>query len=153
MAVSLPTAADVRKAREQAAKSAAERAEAGPHPAAGRARRRRARRRHGVTRPSTDARARAAEARGRAGEQAEQVQHRLAELPQRMSGEELRKLLDELRAQVEKVYAEFAERGEQTWDQLRSQAAAAAGRGHAQGLHREARRARRHAGRRGPRRR
>ena len=108
MAVSLPTAADVRRAREQAAKSAAERAErartpllavlgAGELAVAT------------VSKAVTDARSRAAGARGRAGE-----------LPQRMSGEELRKLLDELRAQLEKVYAEFAERGEQTWDQLRT---------------------------------
>jgi len=108
MAVSLPTAADVRRAREQAAKSAAERAElartpllavlgAGELAVAT------------VSKAVTDARSRAAGARGRAGE-----------LPQRMSGDELRKLLDELRAQLEKVYAEFAERGEQTWDQLRT---------------------------------
>ena len=116
MAVSLPTAADVRKAREQAARSAAERAEAARTPllavlGAGE---------YAVTavtkavtdatRAVTDARTRAADARGRAGE-----------LPHRMSGEELRKFLDELRAQVEKVYAEFAERGEQTWGQLRTQ--------------------------------
>jgi heparin binding hemagglutinin HbhA len=108
MAVSLPTAADVRRAREQAAKSAAERAElartpllavlgAGELAVAT------------VSKAVTDARSRAAGARGRAGQ-----------LPQRMSGDELRKLLDELRAQLEKVYAEFAERGEQTWDQLRT---------------------------------
>jgi heparin binding hemagglutinin HbhA len=108
MAVSLPTAADVRRAREQAAKSAAERAElartpllavlgAGDLAVAT------------VSKAVTDARSRAAGARGRAGQ-----------LPQRMSGDELRKLLDELRAQLEKVYAEFAERGEQTWDQLRT---------------------------------
>jgi heparin binding hemagglutinin HbhA len=108
MAVSLPTAADVRRAREQAAKSAAERAElartpllavlgAGELAVAT------------VSKAVTDARSRAAGARGRAGE-----------LPQRMSGDELRKLLDDLRAQLEKVYAEFAERGEQTWDQLRT---------------------------------
>lgn len=119
MAVSLPTAADVRKAREQAARSAAERAErartpllavlgAGELAVAT------------VSKAVTEARSRAAGARGRAGEQAEQVQHRLAELPQRMSGDELRTLLDDLRVQLEKVYAEFAERGEQTWDQLRT---------------------------------
>jgi heparin binding hemagglutinin HbhA len=116
MAVSLPTAADVRRAREQAARSAAERAElartpllavlgAGELAVAT------------VSKAVTDARSRVAGARGRTGEQ---VQHRLAELPQRMSGDELRKLLDDLRAQLEKVYAEFAERGEQTWDQLRT---------------------------------
>ena len=110
MAVSLPTAADVRRAREQAAKSAAERAElartpllavlgAGELAVAT------------VSKAVTDARSRAAGAAQRS---------QPAELPQRMSGDELRKLLDELRAQLEKVYAEFAERGEQTWDQLRT---------------------------------
>ena len=127
MAVSLPNAADAHKAREQAAKSSAERAEVARTPllamlGAGEA---------AVTamtkvfaettKAMTDAMTRATQARGRAGEQAEQVQHRLAELPQRMSGEELRKFLDEMRVQVEKFYAEFAERGEHTWEQWRSQ--------------------------------
>lgn len=127
MAVSPQNGADVRTAHEEAAKSATERADLARNPllamlGVGEA---------AVTaftkalidanKAMADARARAAEARGKAGGHAEQVQHRLAELPQRMSGEELRRFLDELRVQVEKFYAEFAERGEHTWEQWRSQ--------------------------------
>ncbi len=127
MAVSLPNADDVRKAREQAAKAAAERAEAARTPlyamlgagefavtAVTKAV-------TDATKAVADARARATDARGTAGEPGEHGPHRLTDLPQRMSGDELRKFLDELRAQFEKVYAEFAERGEQTWGQLREQ--------------------------------
>ena len=105
MAVSLPSSADVRKVREQAAKSAAERAElartslyamlgAGEYAVTA------------VTKAVTDARSRAAEARGK------------TDLSQKLNGEELRKLLEDLRAQTEKVYGEFAQRGEQTWGHL-----------------------------------
>ena len=110
MAVSLPTAADVRKAREQAATSAAERAEvartpllaalgAGDYAVAA------------MTRAVTGASRAVAEAGVRSR----------AEVPQRLSADELRRLLDELRSQVEKTYGEFAERGEQAWDRIRSQ--------------------------------
>jgi heparin binding hemagglutinin HbhA len=127
MAVSPQNGADVPKAREEAASSATDRVDPTRNPLLAML---------GVgeaaltaftkalaeaNKAMADARARAAEARGKAGGHAEQVQHRLADLPQRMSGEELRRLLDELRVQVEKFYAEFAERGEHTWEHWRSQ--------------------------------
>jgi heparin binding hemagglutinin HbhA len=120
MPVSLPTAADVRKAREQAAKNAAERAEAARTPllavlGAGEIAV------SAVSRAAEVARARAAVARTRATAQAEDVQHRVAELPQRLSSEELRKTVAELRAQAEQAYAGFAERGEKTWGRIRKQ--------------------------------
>ena len=97
MPVSLPTAADVRKAREQAAKNAAERAEAARTPllavlGAGEL---------AVDRGVQGRRGRScprAVARTRATAQAEDVQHRVAELPQRLSSEELRKTVAELRS-------------------------------------------------------
>lgn len=109
MAVSPPSAADDREAHEQAGTSAAERAEvaraplyaalgAGEYAVSA------------VTKAVSDARTRAVDARGKASEQAH-----------RMNGDELRKLLDDLRAQVEKVYSGFAERGEHTWEQWRAQ--------------------------------
>lgn len=56
----------------------------------------------------------------------ETVQHRVAELPteleglrSRFSGDELKRALETYRAQVERAYAQFAGRGEQTWDKLR----------------------------------
>jgi heparin binding hemagglutinin HbhA len=120
MPVSLPTAADVRKAREQAAKNAAERAEAARTPllavlGAGEIAV------SAVSKAAEVARARAAVARTRATAQAEDVQHRVAELPQRLSSEELRKTVAELRAQAEQAYAGFAERGEKTWGRIRKQ--------------------------------
>jgi heparin binding hemagglutinin HbhA len=96
MAVSLPTAADVRKVREQAAKGAAERAEAARTPllavlgagdlavAA-------------VTKAVGDARS------------------------QRLSSDELRKAVADFRVQAGKAYAGFAERGEEAWGRLRQQ--------------------------------
>jgi len=120
MPVSLPTAADVRKAREQAAKNAAERAEAARTPllavlGAGEIAV------SAVSKAAEVARARAAVARTRATAQAEDVQHRVAELPQRLTSDELRKTVAELRAQAEQAYAGFAERGEKTWGRIRKQ--------------------------------
>jgi heparin binding hemagglutinin HbhA len=58
----------------------------------------------------------------------ETVQHRVAELPteleglrSRFSGDELRRALETYRAQVERAYAQFAGRGEETWEKLREQ--------------------------------
>lgn len=120
MAVSLPTAADVRKAREQAAKNAAARAEVARTPllavlgatdyAVAT-----------VSNAVAEARARAAETRTRATAQAEDVQNRVTHLPQRLNTDELRKLVADLRVQAEKSYAEFAERGEQAWGRIRKQ--------------------------------
>lgn len=113
MAVSLPTAADVRKVREQATHNVVEQAEvartpllavlgAGDYAVAT------------VTKVVTDVRTRAAE-------RAEVVQTRVTELPSRLTTDELRKIVAELRAQAEKSYEGFAERGEQTWGRIRKQ--------------------------------
>jgi heparin binding hemagglutinin HbhA len=90
MAVSLPTAADVRKIREQAAKNAAERAEVARTPlfavlGAGDAAV------TAVSKAVADARA----------------------LPQKLT-------VAELREQAEAAYADFAERGEKAWGKLRT---------------------------------
>lgn len=116
MAVSLPTAADVRKVREQAYKNATDRAElvrtpllavlgAGDLWATT------------VTRAVTTARTRAVE-------QADVVQQRVAELPalrNRLSADDLRRVLDDLRVQAEQAYAGLAERGEKAWGRIRKQ--------------------------------
>jgi len=120
MAVSLPTAADVRKVREQAAKNAAERAEAAKTPllavlgAGDRAV-------AGVTRFAT-------EARTRAEKRADVVQQRVLDLPAeldglraRLTGDELRKAVEAVREQVAAYYAELAGRGEVTWGRIRKQ--------------------------------
>ena len=113
MAVSLPNAADVRKVREQAAHNVVEQAEAARTPLlavigvgdyAVTA----------VTKAVTDARARATERR-------QFVQTQVSELPHRLSTDELRKLVGELRAQAEQTYEGFAERGEQAWGKIRKQ--------------------------------
>jgi heparin binding hemagglutinin HbhA len=124
MAVSLPTAADVRKVREQAARNAAERAEVARTPllavlGAGD---------YAVTTVTKAV----ATARTRATEQAETVQQRVAELPDEIGGlrdklntDELRKAVNELgnelRAQAEQAYADLAERGELAWGRIRRQ--------------------------------
>lgn len=113
MAVSLPTSTDVRKVREQAAQTVSERAEvartpllavlgAGDYAVAT------------VTKVVTDARARATA-------QAEDVQTRVAELPQRLSPEALRQVVADLRADAEERYTGFAARGEKTWGRIRKQ--------------------------------
>lgn len=120
MAVSLPTAADVRKVREQAAKNAAERAEVAKTPllavlgAGDRAV-------AGVTKAAT-------QARTAAEKQAEAVQARVMDFPAELdnlrawlTGDELRKALDALRAQLTAYYAALAEHGEATWDKIRQQ--------------------------------
>ncbi|TQM06240.1 hypothetical protein [Pseudonocardia kunmingensis] len=113
MAVDLPTTADVRKARHDAAKTAAERAELARTPllavlGAGDL---------AVTAVSKAV----AAARTRAASQAEGVQHRVADLPQHLNGEELRKTVAGLRTQAEHAYAGFAEQGERTWGRIRKQ--------------------------------
>lgn len=112
MAVEIPTTADVRKARHDAAKTAAERAEAARTPLL-------AVLGAGDLAVSAVSKAVAA-ARARAAAQAEGVQHRVAELPQRLNGEELRKAVAELREQAGHAYAGFAEQGERTWGRLRT---------------------------------
>jgi heparin binding hemagglutinin HbhA len=120
MAMELPTTADVRKARHNAAKTAAERAEVARTPllavlGAGDLAV------VAVSKAVAEARTRAAAARTKAAAQAEGVQHRVAELPQHLKGEELRKTAAELRAQAGHTYAGFAEQGERTWGRIRKQ--------------------------------
>jgi heparin binding hemagglutinin HbhA len=109
MAVDLPTTADVRKARHDAAKAAAERAEAARTPLLA------------VLGAGDRAVSVVSKAVVAARTQAEGVQHRVAELPQHLNGEELRKTVAELREQAGKAYAEFAKQGEQTWGRIRKQ--------------------------------
>jgi heparin binding hemagglutinin HbhA len=113
MPVTLPTAADVRKVREQAAKNAAERAEAARTPllavlGAGDAAV------TVMTKVIVDA-----QTRRRA--QADKVQAYVAALPQRLTADEARKTVGELREQAGTAYAGFAERGAKAWGKLRSQ--------------------------------
>ena len=109
MAVSLPTAADVRKAREQAA----EQAEVARTPLL-------AVLGLGDYAVATVSKA-VADARTRAAERREFVQTQVSELPNRLSTDELRKLVAELRDQAEATYEGFAERGERTWGKIRKQ--------------------------------
>jgi heparin binding hemagglutinin HbhA len=109
MAVSLPTAADVRKVREQAAKAAAERAEIARTPLLAFL---------GAGDVAYNAAVKAfTDARARATERAEKA----SELPAKFTAEELRKAVDEIRAQARDVYAGFAERGEKAWGKFRAQ--------------------------------
>lgn len=106
MAVQLPTAADVRKAREQGADVARTpllaALGAGDYALST------------VTKSVTHARVRATT-------QAEELQHRVAELPQRFTPEALRSLAEELRVEAEERYSYLARRGESTWGRLRKQ--------------------------------
>lgn len=127
MAVSMPNAQDIRKAREQAAKIVNERAGvmktpllaalgAGEYAATA------------VVEALNKARDRAAEGRGATQARAEKLQDRISELPTdlgglrgKLNGEELRKLLDTLAEQAKQAYLELAERGEATWERIRQQ--------------------------------
>jgi heparin binding hemagglutinin HbhA len=109
MAVELPTTADVRKARHNAAKTAAERAEVARTPLLA------------VLGAGDRAVSAVSKAVAAARTQAEGVQHKVAELPQHLNGEELRKAVAELREQANKAYAGFAEQGEKTWERVRKQ--------------------------------
>jgi heparin binding hemagglutinin HbhA len=67
-----------------------------------------------------------ADAYAAAASRRETVSHRFHELPAefeslraRFSGDELRRALETYRAQIEQAYAQFAGRGEETWDKLR----------------------------------
>jgi heparin binding hemagglutinin HbhA len=109
MAVELPTTADVRKARHNAAKTAAQRAEVARTPLLA------------VLGAGELAVSAVSKAVAAARVQAEGVQHRVAELPQHLNGEELRKAVAELRVQAGHTYAGFAEQGERTWGRFREQ--------------------------------
>ncbi|MFC5995670.1 hypothetical protein ACFQE5_15750 [Pseudonocardia hispaniensis] len=112
MALSLPTSADVRNLREQAA----DQMEAARAPLMAVL---------GVGDQAVTAMNKAL-AGGRA--RAEAVQKRLGDLPTEVEGlrsklatEEIRKTVEEWRAQATKYYEEFAKHGEQTWAELRKQ--------------------------------
>jgi heparin binding hemagglutinin HbhA len=109
MAVEIPTTADVRKARHNAAKTAAQRAEVARTPLLA------------VLGAGEFAVSAVSKAVAAARVQAEGVQHRVAELPQHLNGEELRKAVAELRVQAGHTYAGFAEQGERTWGRFRKQ--------------------------------
>jgi heparin binding hemagglutinin HbhA len=120
MAVSLPTAADVRKVREQAAKSVADQAEVVKTPVLA------------VLGAGEYAYSSVLGAystvKTRATEQAEAAQKFASELPgeieglrSKLSTEELRKLVEQVKAQAEKYYADLAEHGESTWTTIRKQ--------------------------------
>ncbi|GAA1869585.1 hypothetical protein GCM10009836_57720 [Pseudonocardia ailaonensis] len=120
MAVSLPTAADVRKVREQAAKTAAEQAEvvktpllaalgAGEYAYSS------------LVSAYTDAVQKASASYAATTKRAQEIPGEVGELRGKLSTEELRKLVESLRAQAEKAYADLASRGESTWGTLRKQ--------------------------------
>ncbi len=127
MPVNLPSSQDIRKAREQATKAVADRADIVKTPllaalGAGEA----------AASAATDAlakaRARATERRAATQAQGEKVQERISALPteltglrERLNGEELRKLFDNLGEQVKNAYVDLAARGEQTWSRIRQQ--------------------------------
>jgi heparin binding hemagglutinin HbhA len=120
MAVDVPNTAEVREARHQVAKSAAERAEAARTPllavlGAGDLAV------TAISKAVAEARAKATVARAKATEQAGEVQTHVAGLPQRLNSEDLRKAVADLRVQAEHAYAGFAERGADTWGRIRRQ--------------------------------
>jgi heparin binding hemagglutinin HbhA len=109
MAVSLPTSADIRKAREQAAKTINEQAGVARTPLLAVL---------GVTDIAATALTNAiARARSSATEGREAV----SELPNRLSSDELRKNVEAMTESAKKAYVELAKRGEQTWTKLRQQ--------------------------------
>jgi len=113
MPVTLPTAADVRKVREQAAKNAAERAEAARTPLL-------------AVLGASDAAVTVVtkaivDAQNRRRAQADKVQAYVTALPQKLNRDEARKTVAELREQAGTAYAEFAERGEKAWGKIRTQ--------------------------------
>lgn len=110
MAVQLPTAADVRKAREQGADVA--RTPLLAALGAGD---------YAYTTVTKTVTRTVTHARVRATAQAEELQHRVVELPQRFTPEALRSLAEELRAEAEERYSYLARRGESTWGRLRKQ--------------------------------
>jgi heparin binding hemagglutinin HbhA len=120
MAVSLPTAADVRKVREQAAKNAAEQAEAVKTPllavlGAGEYAY------SSLVSASADALQKASASYAATSKRAQELPGEVNELRAKLSTEELRKLAESLRTRAEKAYADLAQHGESTWSTLRKQ--------------------------------
>jgi len=113
MPVTLPTAADVRKVREQAAKNAAERAEAARTPLLAVL---------GAGDAAVTVVAKAiVDVQTRRRAQADKVQAYVTALPQKLNADEARKTVAELREQAGTAYAGFAERGEKAWGKIRTQ--------------------------------
>ncbi|MCE0767486.1 hypothetical protein LWC35_32005 [Pseudonocardia kujensis] len=120
MAVSLPTAADVRKVREQAAKSAAEQAETVKTPLLAVL---------GAGEYAYSSLLGAySNAKTAATAQAEAAQKLASDLPGeieslrgRLTAEELRKVVEVWRARAEKTYADLARHGAGTWTEIRKQ--------------------------------
>lgn len=120
MAVSLPTAADVRKVREQFAESVADQAGVVKTPAlavlgAGEYAY------STVLGAYSTVKTRAAERAEAAQKFAGELPGELEELRGKLSTEELRKLVEQLRVQAEKYYADLAKHGESTWTTIRKQ--------------------------------
>lgn len=109
MAVSLPTAADVRKAREQAARSVAEQAGAARTPLLA------------VLGVGDYALSAVLDAVGTVRRRADERADRVADIPHRLTPSELRRSVDALRVQLEDKYAGLAERGEEAWGRIRRQ--------------------------------
>jgi heparin binding hemagglutinin HbhA len=120
MAVSLPTAADVRKVREQAAKTAAEQAGvvktpllavlgAGEYAYSS------------VLGAYNAAVARATERYEATSKFASELPSEIGELRGKLTADELRKLVEQLRTQAERTYGDLAKHGESTWTTIRKQ--------------------------------
>jgi len=113
MPVSLPTAAEVRKVREQATQNVSEQAEQARTPLLAAL---------GVSDYAVSTVTKVVTgARTRATERAEVVQTRVTELPHRLTPAEVRRAVADLREQAEQTYGSFAERGEQAWGRIRRQ--------------------------------
>jgi heparin binding hemagglutinin HbhA len=113
MPVTLPTAADVRKVREQAAKNAAERAEAARTPLLAVL---------GAGDVAVTVLTKAiVDAQTRRRAQADKVQAYVTALPQKLNADEARRTVAELREQAGTAYTGFAERGEKAWGKIRTQ--------------------------------
>lgn len=131
MAVTLPTSADVKKLREQAAKTTAEQVSVVKTPllaVLGAGEQARA----NVVEAFTAARTKATERVDAAQKRAAAVPGELSELRAKLTTEELAKLVDEVKAAAEKYYGEakaatekyyagLAETGEQAWSKIRQQ--------------------------------
>jgi heparin binding hemagglutinin HbhA len=120
MAVSLPTAADVRKLREQVAESVADQAEvvktpvlaalgAGEYAYSS------------VLDAYSTVKTRATERAEAAQKFANELPGEIESLRSKLSTEELRKLVEQLREQAEKTYGDLAKHGESTWTTIRKQ--------------------------------
>ncbi|MGH3613392.1 MAG: hypothetical protein ACRDRK_12530 [Pseudonocardia sp.] len=113
MAVPPPTAAEARKAREQAARSAAERARVARTPLL-------AVLGAGDFAVTTVVNA-VTTVRARAAERADATSQRVSGFPRKLTPDELRKAADDLRSQAGQTYVDLTERGEKAWGRIRKQ--------------------------------